>query len=119
MDVAFTLLPDLAIGLRPPAFDDAFELAAVVGRVDRIFLPRERGEDRRHVLRDRAVDGEQVGEIEAPIGVGVPLGEQEFRHPPALAGVLVGDGQQFFESKSDAVFHGIPSGLVGNRPSAG
>ncbi|WP_349254344.1 hypothetical protein [Rhizobium sp. CB3171] len=64
------------------------------------------------------IDVGQIGEIEAAMHLGVSSGEQEGGHPPAPAGVLMGDGQQFFEGKSDAVFHGL-SGLIGDLSSAG
>ena len=78
--------------LRPPAFDDAFDLATIVRRIDGVLLPREIGEHRRHVLRDLPVDG-----------------EQEVRHPAALAGIVVRDVQQLLEGKSDAVFNVLSS----------
>ncbi|WP_164829065.1 MULTISPECIES: hypothetical protein [Sinorhizobium] len=73
--------------------------------VDCVLLAREPGEHGGHVLGDLAVDGEQVGDVEAAERLGVPPGEQEVRHPAAVAGIVVGDVQQLLEGESDAVFH--------------
>jgi hypothetical protein len=82
---------------------------AVVGRIDGVFLVCQIGEQDRHVLRHFEIHGEQIGDVEAAIGVGIPPGEQKVRHPPALAAIVAGDVQQFFERKSDPVFHLCPS----------
>lgn len=42
--------------------------AMIVVRIDGVALPGEKCEDDRHVLRDRPIDGEQIGEVEGQDG---------------------------------------------------
>lgn len=46
-----------------------------------------------------------------PVDVGVPPGELEVGDP-AMAGILLGDVQQFLERKSDPVVDGVRSVFV-------
>lgn len=65
----------------------------------------EKGEDRRHVLANVRVNIGEIGQIESAVNLGVPLDEQEIRHPLSLAGVFVGDVEELFEGEEDPVFH--------------
>lgn len=55
----------------------AFDLATVFRRIDGVLLARQIGEDRRHVLRDLAVDREQV-DVEAAARFGVHQASRKF-----------------------------------------
>ncbi len=92
--------------MQPPAADDLDDLRFIRVRVNEILFAGGKGEDRRHVISDFAIDICEICEIETAMHISVPPGQQEVANAPSLTGILTGDVEQFFEGETNAIFHG-------------
>lgn len=93
--------------MRPPACDDLFDFLAIVVGIGEGRLTPKPGEDRGHILTQMRIEIGKLGQVETTVHVRVPSGEDEVGNAPSLAGVLMRDVEEFFESKSNADVHAV------------